>query len=401
MPMKYRTLASLITPIALIFSLPAVAAIEPAAIDAGPVKVVPMISAQVGYDDNFFSTSANEEDDTITVLSPSVQLIAEDGLNAYRLTYQVSQGMHQDHSSDNYTDHNLSADAHLEFSQRSVLDLNAAYNKGHEARGTGLSATGGIANSIDAPLEYDTQTVGFSYIYGAPEATGRFQVYGEHLDREYQNFRSVTEGRDDTEVTLGAVFYYQIMPKTSLLFEARNKDIDYDLDPANSLDNETRKYFVGATWEGTAKTTGTVKVGVSEKDFDSASRKDVTSSSWEASVRWAPRTYSVVDISTSRSAAESTGNGNFIDTKSYNVNWNHAWSDIVNTDLGLGLTNETYEGAADGREDDTTSVNMGLNYDMRRWLTFGLNYTYSDIDSNLANTDYSKNLVMLTINASL
>lgn len=399
--MKYRTLASLITPTALIFSLPAVAAIEPAAIDAGPVKVVPMISAQVGYDDNFFSTSANEEDDTITVLSPSVQLIAEDGLNAYRLTYQVSQGMHQDHSSDNYTDHNLSADAHLEFSQRSVLDLNAAYNKGHEARGTGLSASGGIANSIDAPLEYDTQTVGFSYIYGAPDATGRIQVYGEHLDREYQNFRSVTEGRDDTEVTLGAVFYYQIMPKTSLLFEARNKDIDYDLDPANSLDSETRKYFVGATWEGTAKTTGTVKVGVSEKDFDSASRKDFTSSSWEASVRWAPRTYSVVDISTSRSAAESTGNGNFIDTKSYNVNWNHAWSDIINTDLGLGLTNETYEGAADGREDDTTSVNMGLNYDMRRWLTFGLNYTYSDIDSNLANTDYSKNLVMLTINASL
>jgi len=399
--MKYRTLARLITPTAFIFSLPAVAAIEPAAIDAGPVKIVPMISAQVGYDDNFFSTSANEEDDTITVLSPSVQLIAEDGLNAYRLTYQLSEGINQDHSSDNYTDHNLSADAHLEFSQRSVQDLNAAYNKGHEARGTGLSGTGGIANSIDAPLEYDTQTVGFSYIYGAPEATGRIQVYGEHLDREYQNFRSITEGRDDTEVTLGAVFYYQVMPKTSLLFEVRNKDIDYDVDPANSLDNETRKYFVGATWEGTAKTTGTVKVGVSEKDFDSASRKDFTSGSWEASVRWAPRTYSVVDISTSRSAAESTGNGNFIDTKSYNVNWNHAWSDIVNTDLGLGLTSETYEGAADGRKDDTASVNMGVNYDMRRWLTFGLNYKYSDIDSNLANTDYSKNLVMLTVNASL
>lgn len=399
--MKYRILASLITPTAFIFSLPAVAAIEPAAINAGPVKIVPMITAQVGYDDNFFSTSSNEEEDTITVLSPSVQLVAESGLNAYRLTYQISQGMHQDHSADNYTDHNLSAQAHLEFSQRSVLDLHAAYNKGHEARGTGLSASGGIANSIDSPLEYDTQTVGFSYMYGAKEATGRIKVYGEHLDREYQNFRSITEGRDDTEVTLGTVFYYKIMPKTSLLFEARNKDINYDVDPASSLDSNTWKYFVGATWEGTAKTTGTVKVGVSDKDFDSASRKDFTSSSWEASVRWAPRTYSVVDISTSRSAAESTGNGNLIDTKAYNVNWNHAWSDIVNTDLGLGFSSETYEGAVDGREDDTTSLNMGLNYDMRRWLTFGLNYKYSDVDSNLANTDYSKNLVMLTVNASL
>ncbi|MBN1007672.1 outer membrane beta-barrel protein [Amphritea pacifica] len=399
--MKNRTLASILTPSALILSTPAFAAIEPAGIDAGAISIVPMVTVQTGYDDNFFSTSANEQDETITVLSPSVQLIAEDGLNAYRLAYQINHGIHQNSSADNYTDHALSADAHLEFSQRSILDLKAAYNKGHEARGTGLSATGGIATSIDAPLEYDTQVLSFNYVYGAQDATGRLQFYGEHLDREYQNFRSITEGRDDTEVTLGAVFYYQVMPKTSLLFEARNKDIDYDVDPANSLDSNAWKYLVGATWEGTAKTTGTIKLGITEKDFDSASRKDFTGGSWEAAIRWAPRTYSVVDVSTSRNAAEANGNGDFIDTKSYNINWNHAWTDIVSTDAGIGLINETYEGAADGRKDDTTTLNLGLNYDMRRWLTFALNYQYSDTDSNLANTDYSKNIVMLTVNASL
>ncbi|WP_428035825.1 outer membrane beta-barrel protein [Amphritea sp.] len=399
--MNNRILVSIIAPSAFIISLPAFAAIEPASIDAGPVSIIPMMSAQVGYDDNFFSTSANEQDETITVLSPSVQLIAENGLNAYRVIYQINQGIHQNSSADNYTDHTLSADAHFEFSQRSIIDLKANYIKGHEARDTGLSATGGIANTISAPLEYDTQTLSFNYVYGAPGATGRIQLYGEHLDREYQNFRAITAGRDDTEVTLGAVFFYQVMPKTSLLFEARNKDINYDVDPASSLDSNTWKYLVGATWEGSAKTTGTVKVGLSKKDFDSASRKDFTGGSWEASVRWEPRTYSVVDISTSRNAVESNGNGDFIDTKTYNINWNHAWSDIVSTDLGLGYSNETYEGAADGREDDTTSFNMGMSYDMRRWLTFGLNYQYSDTDSNLANTDFSKNLFMLTVNASL
>ena len=399
--MKNRTFARAFAAPALLISLPAFSAIEPAAIDAGPVSIVPMLSVQTGYDDNFFSTSANEQDETITVLSPSVQFIAEDGLNAYKVAYQLNQGIHQNSSADNYTDHTLSADAHLEFSQRSILDLQAVYLKGHEARGTGLSATGGVANTIDAPLEYDTQTLSFNYVYGAPDATGRIQVYGEHLDREYQNFRTTTEGRDDTEVTLGAVFYYQVMPKTALLFEVRDKDIDYDLDPASSLDSSTRKYFVGATWEGSAKTTGTVKVGQSKKSFDSASREDFTSGSWEASVRWEPRSYSIVDISTSRSAAESNGNGDFIDTKTYNVNWNHAWNDITSTDAGLSFSNETYEGATDGREDDIRSLNLGLNYDMRRWLTFGLNYQYSETDSNLANTDYSKNLFMLTVNAAL
>lgn len=397
--MKIRTLTNYIIPSALVASLPAFAGISPAAIDAGPVSVVPMISAQVQYDDNLYSNSSNEQDDIITVLSPSVQLVAEDGLNAYRVTYQLSEGIYQDHSDDNYTDHNLSADAHFEFSQRSVLDLKAAYQKSHEARGTGLSGTGGIATSITSPLEYDIQTVGFDYMYGAPSATGRVQFYGDHLEREYQNFRAITKGRDNTEVTLGTIFFYKVMPKTSLLFEIRNKDIDYDVDPASSLDSNTWKYLVGATWEGTAKTTGTIKLGFSDKDFDSASRKDVTTASWEAAVRWEPRTYSVVDISTSRSNVESNGTGDFIDTKNYNVNWNHAWSNIINTDLGLGFSNENYKGS--NREDDTTSFNAGVNYDMRRWLTFGLGYKYSDIDSNLANTDYDKNLVMLTVNASL
>ncbi|MDO6562857.1 outer membrane beta-barrel protein [Amphritea sp. 1_MG-2023] len=392
--MKKRTLVSLIAPSALIFTLPASATIEPAAIDAGPVKIIPMITAQVGYDDNFFSTADNEEDETITVLSPSVQVVAEDGLNAYRVVYQLSDGTHQNNTADNYTDHTLSADAHIEFSQRSVLDLKAAYNKGHEARGSNDYVT-------SSPIEYDVTTASFRYMYGAPQATGRIEFYGEHLEREFTNFRTITTGRDDTEVTLGSVFYYKVMPKTSLLFEVRNKDIDYDVDPSSSLDNNTWKYLVGATWEGTAKTTGTVKVGVSDKDFESASREDFTSASWEASVRWAPRTYSVVDISTSRSAAESSGTGDFIDTKNYNINWNHAWNDVINSDLGLGMTSETYEGDVNGREDDTTSINVGMNYDMRRWLTFGLSYTFSDVDSNIATEDYTKNLVMLTVNAAL
>jgi hypothetical protein len=393
--MKNRTLISLLATPALIASSPAFSAIEPAAINAGPVNIVPMVTVQTGYDDNFFNTSSNEQDETITVISPSIQITAEKGMNAYRLAYQISQGIHQKSSTDNYTDHNLSADAHLEFSQRSMLDLKAAYAKAHEARGTS-----DLSKSISAPLEYDVQTVGFTYNYGAKEATGRIELYGEHLEREYQNFRATTAGKDDTEVTLGAIFYYKVMPKTSLLFEVRNKDVDYDNDPAITLDSNSWKYLVGATWEGTAKTSGTVKVGVIEKDFDSASRKDLSSGTWEASVRWAPRTYSVVDISTGQDLAETDGTGNAIDTTTYNVNWNHAWSDIINTDLGLSLMNETYEGSSN-REDDTSSVKLGLNYDMRRWLTFGVNYSYTDVDSNVVGEDYTKNLVMLTVNASL
>lgn len=396
-----RTFSSALALPVIFLSSNAVAVIEPAAMDAGPVRIIPMASIQTGYDDNILSASDNEQDDVITVLTPSVQLIAEDGVNAYRVAYRLSKGIYNDSSDDNYLDHDLSADAHLEFSHRSMLDLKAAYSKSHETRGTGLSAAGGIANAIDSPLEFDVKTAGFKYTYGGQDATGRVEVFADHLDREYTNFRSITESRDVTETTAGAVFYYQVAPKTSLLFEARNKDIDYDVDGGNSLDSNTWKYFIGATWESTAKTTGTVKLGRTERDFDSSARKDFSGTSWEASVRWLPRTYSTVDLTTGRIEKETNGNGDFIDNSFVSINWNHAWNDIMSTDLGIGFSSDDYEGAADERKDETTSLNLGLNYDFRRWLTFGLLYQYNDTDSNVANADYKKNVYLLTVNASL
>lgn len=379
---------------------PAIAAIEPAAVDVGEMSLVPTMNLQVGYDDNILSANTNEISSMVTVLSPSVQLIAEQGLNAYRMSYTLSKGIFENSSADNYLDHDLSFDAHLEFNSRNKVDLRAAYNRGHEARGTGLSANGGVANAVTEPLEYDTKSVSFNYQFGGDEATGRIELYGELLDREYKNFRNITTGRDNQEVIAGGIFYYRIAPKTSLLFEARNKDVDYDLS-SSTLDSNTWRYYVGATWESTAKTTGTVKIGHYDKDFDSTTRQDDDGVSWEAAVTWAPKTYSVFELTTGQEDKESSGTGDFINAKVVRLNWNHGWTDFVNTDLGISHTTETYEGATNGREDKIKSYSAGLNYDMRRWLSLGLSYTYNDTSSNVTGVSFDKNVIFLTVDASL
>ena len=38
---------------------------------------------------------------------------------------------------------------------------------------------------------------------------------------------------------------------------------------------------------------------------------------------------------------------------------------------------------------------------MKRWLNFGLDYVYSERNSNQANLDYEKNTVYLTVQGSL
>ncbi|MDX2424169.1 MAG: outer membrane beta-barrel protein, partial [Amphritea sp.] len=367
--MKNRTLTSIFSMPALIFSSQGFATIEPAAIDAGPVSIIPTVNVQTSYDDNIFSSNSSEVDSLITSINPRLEVIAEDGFNAYKVTYSIDHGMYKSSSDDNYTDHNLGLDGHLEFDARNTLDLNTSYTKNHEERGTGITETGNIGANVDAPLEYDTASVSFAYTYGAQDAAGKLVFAGRYADKEYQNFRSITESRDSETTTFSGTFYYQVQPKTSLLFEVRNQDLNYKNDLTNSLDSETRRYYVGATWEGSAKTTGTIKLGQVEKDFDSSARDDFSGTSWEVTIDWEPRTYSAFKLSTSQYEKESSGAGDFIDSKTVRLTWNHEWNDQLKTALSSGYTNDDYKGTGGGREDDITDASIKLTYDMRRWLS--------------------------------
>ena len=390
----YRSL--LLFPASLLTSVSAFA-LEPASIDAGPLQVIPQINMQVGHDDNIYSTETSEIDSVITVLNPSVQVVLEKGLNVYSLNYAVKQGLYEHDSADNYTDHDLTAQAYLDFDIRNRLELLARYLKSHEDRGTGLNQ-GAAATSNDEPVEYHVNTLSAKYGFGGLEAKGRIEVAAQVDDREYDNFRSQTEGKDRKNVSTSATFYYRVMPKTSLLFEVSREDIDYDLSTI-TLDSTETEYLVGATWDATAKTTGIVKIGYAEKDFDSASREDDDGISWELAMEWAPKTYSVVTFVTSKEEEETDGTGNYIDTTSWSLSWQHDWSDVLISRASYGQSDADY--VTSTRKDENTNYGVGVTYKMRRWLDFGLDYSYSDRDSNVADTDYDKNAIYFTVQGSL
>ena len=91
--------------------------------------------------------------------------------------------------------------------------------------------------------------------------------------------------------------------------EVRGTDIDYLLSNPNS--GREIRYYAGVTWEATAATTGTVKLGRLERKFDGGQPK-FTGPSWEAAVFWSPRTYSKFDLYTARFTTEASGLGDFI-----------------------------------------------------------------------------------------
>jgi len=366
-------------------------AIEPASVTTGPLAVKPQLSIQLGHNDNLFLDRRSAESSMITVINPSVELLAERKNDAYRLTYSIEDGQYANSRADDYTDQSLTAEAILELNSRHRVDVTGSYIKEHEDRGSNNAAAG------DKPSRYTDKSLGFSYLYGAEGAIANVELTGSYIDHEYDNFKALNEGRDRENSRIGGIFYYRVAPKTSGLVELRYEDVAYDLS-TSTLDNVETKYLLGVKWDATAKTSGTAKLGYMEKKYDSSARKDQDSLSWEVAARWSPLTYSVFDIAATQDFEEASGNEDAIDTQSYSLAWTHAWNDRLSTNIMLNRMDEEYTGIS--REDQTDTITLGANYELQRWLAVNLAYTHTDRASDLDDGAYKREQLMLTISAS-
>lgn len=380
-------------------------ALDPAPVELGGFQMIPTMSITTGHDDNPFSASDGEEESMmVSTIAPNLQFLAQQQDNIYILDIGLTRGIFHDSTSDNYTDVNLSGAANIVLNARNAVNLSAGYLQGHEDRGTG--ATQGISEFISGPTEFEDTTLGGVYTFGAASAKARIRITGEYLEKEFDlsgPLGDASAARDREDAALGVELLYAVSADTDVTVELKNTDTDYTNElvgnRSRSLDNADREVFVGVEWQATGRTSGFAKIGHSNKDFDTTFRTDSSTVNWEAGVEWQPRTYSTVTLSTSRDEEETTGIGNFIDTVSYGVSWNHAWNEQVTSDIGYSLRQEEYVGSL--QDDDTNSLSAKLTYAYDRWLDIGLGVEYTDKSSSVAALDYDRNKIVLSFDLSL
>tara|TARA_R110002072_G_scaffold89232_4_gene199970 strand:+ start:100197 stop:101321 length:1125 start_codon:yes stop_codon:yes gene_type:complete len=374
--------------------------VQPAAIDAGPFKVIPQITTKLSHNDNIFNQPDQEVSSQIISLNPSVQFLAQKDANSYSLTYAGDYALYFDSGDDNYSDHNFNADAFLDLGTRNDVSLSAGLKKGHDNRGTG-SSEGSAALTRGAPDEFDEVSTVVGWDFGAKDARFGASLSADYADIEYQNNRLETQFRDRSDLGYKLRVSGKVQPKTSLFVEYGGSDVEYDTLPINgiTLDSDQQQVSVGVEWQVTGKTSGSVKFGQTDKNFDAASRGDGTNSSWEAEVNWAPRTYANIYFTTTRGIRETNGTGSFIDARDYSVSWVHDWSSYLHTTVSASKGMDEYEG--DPREDDRDDYSMRVGYDFRRWLSVDIGYSYQDRDSNDDTFDYDKSSIFLSMDLAL
>lgn len=376
---------------------------EPGGIKAGGVDIYPTVTVLEKYDTNIFSSEANAKKSWITVLNPNVLFQAKNGMNVFSLNYGLQKGWVHASRTDDYLDHNILGSAHFEPSSRVRADLSASHDRMHDDRGStftgaAAAATAGFTN----PDKYHVTAVNGVLGYGAKDAKGRFDLAAGYSDKRYDNHRTTTQTRDLKSTNAGGTFFWQVMPKTSLLLEARYNKFDYVFKSATTdLDSKEYRYYAGLEWEITGKTTGSVRAGQQQKNFANPASKDFKGFGWEANIDWMPKSYSMLNLSTSSYPSETDGTGSYIKSQAYNLTWMHEWSKILSHTVYGGLTTSKYVDDPANRKDDITSAGISLDYQVRRWLTAGVAYDYSQRKSSAANSDYKRNIFTFKVTGTL
>ncbi len=379
------------------------------AIDAQSIRLsegiifTPSLKVVESYNDNFRAVNKNSESSWITTLEPTFQLNADGRKSAYQLKYIASSDTFHSSHKDNNVDHHLTGDAGFEFNSRNRLVLSAGYHQVEDTAADNRNSTFKTEND-----KYNSKDVGGVYTFGAEAARTQIEFAANYEELRYDNNKRyaptgprINSEKERDTTALRSTVFYEVAPKTKVLLEGRYTDYEYQNRnfSRDKLDSKNKGVLVGVTWDATAKTSGTFKVGRERKSFDSSDYNSKSTGMWEAGVTWAPLTYSTFDLSTRQGFDEGDDGASSIKTQHTRLGWKHYWLDHVYSEASYARTDQKYQDVK--REDNTDNYGLSLTYEARRWLDLGVGYTYTDKASDIKDERYTRNIFAFTVNASL
>lgn len=386
-------------------------AVEPQSIRfSDGLKLVPTLKMEQRYDDNIRATQYDTQSSWVTAVMPTFVLSTESRTSAYALTYALDNETYASSHADDHTDHHVDADAGFQFDVRNRLRLNAGYDKiedvandayvsspfGGTSPGVGNQPVVPQGNSGE-PAKYTTTNAGGIYTYGAMDALMQLEMAADYQQLRYQNSGGFNDDLEYNSTPLRATGYYRVAPKTRLLAEVRHTHFDYL--NSSDQDSDNRALLGGLTWDATARTSGTVKIGTEEKSYDNSTFNDQNNATWDAGVQWKPLSYSVFTLNTNQSYQEGNDSAGTISSQTTGLNWAHQWMERLSSEISYSYTDNQYEGSV--QHDTIDIVGASLSYEMRRWLDIGVGYKYATDDSNVDGQSYNRNIFSVSFTASL
>lgn len=371
------------------------------------IDLLPALNTGIHYDNNVLRDEANSINSFIRIIAPSLKANLVDGANTYTLQAAFKDGYYFSSKPDNYTDGYLSLESTLSPAANHQFKLKALGNFIHEDRGTGVYE--GSGNQQNEVTKYASQNFEGEYQFGASSSKGKLFVNTRMFNKDYHNFRDVTQYRDHDIDLWGTGFKYQSDAGFRLVTEMNTADVQFKkLDPKGDRDNRDNNYRLGTEWDFTSITTGIVKFGYQSKNFVDAKREHFHGFAWETILQWQPLSYSGLDLAAGRRAKDldayvptinTNTDNDFIIETSYSLGWNHQWSETYSSKLAYEFQTNEYN--RDGRKDIADVITIELLAKPTRWLKMKAFANIEDRQSNIGRIVYDRQVIGLELDMTL
>jgi len=359
----------------------------------GALLVYPILDIEQQHDSNISKSENDPVSSFKTLFRPSVSVVSGNTQKYFGMQYKLDHGKLWSSSTDTYTDHFIDAFSHHELSSKARVDVGLNYSRSHDQRGSTFTGVLARLPGLNDPDRWHQMSAAVSVGYGHEEARMKLTADGSYFVKRYDNNRLFTASRDVSESSVAGTLYYRVQSKLYLLFDADYGVLDYTL-PASLLDSRELTLSTGVTWESTAKTTGTIKIGWRRRA--GLSNQVASGLSWDAMLTWQPRSYSTLELSSFYGSSETLGAaGSFVQALRNQLDWSHMWGARLGHAVSAAASKDKYIGTA--RVDYLTDVSVNLTYAFKPWLEVRGGYTYAARSSNELLSSYKQQILSVAV----
>lgn len=350
------------------------------------------------YDDNIFATRNDRESDFITLVSPFLKAETQGESGSFRLDLGASVAWYEENETEDYQDYWGGFELRSKAGSAVELFGGGRISRLHEDRSSPEDVLG------PEPTEYDDGEAFLGLQFGAGRTTTRLGATYERLDFHDDAAPFTPANHDDRDRDLwsvGARASYALSQDRRIFVQGASDNRRYDEfldDNGQHRDSDGYNAAVGLEFRSGLALSGEILAGYMDQEYDDPALKDVQTWDLGAQVRWRASPSTVVIGSLDRTLEETT----LLDASSYLYTSlggrvsHRARRDVV---LGadLAVSRRDYQGL--NRYDDIIETGLGASWFFHPNVFLGLDYRFTDQNSNRAENDYDENRVFLRLGA--
>jgi hypothetical protein len=355
---------------------------ETVGITAGAFRVLPRISAGIGYSDNVYAASNDRVSDLYAAVDPSVTVDSNWSVHTLSLNASGAFRRFADENSRNENAFRLSTAGRLDVSRAVQIAPSVSFQRGYEQPGSSGFPTD--ARELVRFNQTNTAVRG-TFEGGRSRLTGVVDVQRvDFTNTEAFNGSLIDQDfRDRRDLRGTAQYEFAVTPDTAIYAQISYADIGYDTaltGGGQNRDGGQVRALAGASFDLTALLRGRVAIGYERRSFDSAEFPDFAGLSAEGRLEFFATELTTFSITGRRLTGESVlpGSGGFFLT-SVAARVDHELRRDLLLNASVSYEHDDFSGIR--RRDEIWSAQAGVNFFISRRVGLAANAFYVDRSS--------------------